>query len=1231
MQQTIAYEEADDITREQMVRDINKEFGVKEKRAPSVEKLGLKEKAKKVLIDSKKLLDERLVEIDQSIKEGQRNFKTAVKDLATEIKAMLPKGIFSTSQVKVITNAMASNLLNPKLRQDAVNRVIRVVNNVAEATKLKEVYSLRTKIKEINTKNLATELVDIVKGFARIDPRYIEDIDKHLEESKKIFDAIKNVKVKKDDEGNMVVDPRSILNYQSSQDYIQKQLDKQDEILKDALLEQYANLVAEGKINGSMSLNQIQDYVKSLEKDPENNNDEKDQALRDFAQQSFDESKEELIEDLKDGYIDPKDAKLIEAFTKIDLSLMTPMSAYEAAEALMNYRMNGSTSNMGKVASDYIGALGIKTITENITREGKVNVGGTRYQAYKAFGKVLDTAIKVLSFGKLKPKISEKLGDLYSKLWFEYNSTMNNLGTTFFGPNNWDTIKEASGLDQIIKGVVERKVIIEQFRKEIHDKYKDKKIGKDNVFTTKNAVMLDVIANLYRQTSDPKQKDTYFNKRKKVLKETIDYLNSSEDSDYQKQGKLLEEIYNELDIENATSGKEIFDNADPVAKEVINDFINKFKEYYPEFSQIAQEQFNIILGQDTNYTSDSWRNVGKVVTSSSDKLFRKGNFRTNVDIVETEPSGRFIKPKYPDGLPTKNGKVSRIPSYDFFQNNMDALAETINTVKTIAGVNQYVGFVDSPYFEKLIKNEESRKLFKDRIDYNVSLLQMDEKIGKREGITRGIVDFFRIPMKMGTTVGLSSAESVFTQSIPILANTRTNLRNPEYLIAALQYPFNTDMQNFLNNINYGIRERGVTSQTNIDYAENMLEKGDYSTSDKTLETLKEYRDFLVNKALVGTDVLTAKTTWMAYYMDALDEQGIDPMNIDWNNHEVNDEAAKYAEKMQEREQNINLSEIGGKLWSSKDSRIRLARMGFPFASFTTSQKDKIKANMAVLFMDNNLATREEKIAAAKSIVSSAGEQYMFNLIKTYIASTVTMGAYNIVKKKETEEEKQLREKKAFDRNVENIFDTFSGSNTVFEKELDALTSNFIMRASSNLYDIFEDAVKNNMTFKEFKNKMAKANWFSDKEKEKKSKIYPSDETSLPKSQAKLKGEGLKKEIKKPFRFRKPPETGPIGTTFSILDGVPKVAYDTWIKVISKDVPDIFKGATTKDGEEAKLTKEETNKLLGLLPVKIAGILVLGREVRNLADQGSRIIKDSATMRAKRKKAAQKRMNAEMNN
>ena len=130
---------------------------------------------------------------------------------------------------------------------------------------------------------------------------------------------------------------------------------------------------------------------------------------------------------------------------------------------------------------------------------------------------------------------------------------------------------------------------------------------------------------------------------------------------------------------------------------------------------------------------------------------------------------------------------------------------------------------------------------------------------------------------------------------------------------------------------------------------------------------------------------------------------------------------------------------------------------------------------------------------------------------------------------------------------------------------------------------------------------------------------------------KLKAEKLKKEIEKPFRLRKAPEGGAFEKGFEMIGGVPQAAYNAWIKVITEGVIPIAKAATpTEDGGEAKFSTDDVNKLLTLLPFKFLGSIGGGREFRKLYDESYKIIKESAEMRYKKRKAGRKRMEAEMN-
>ena len=237
------------------------------------------------------------------------------------------------------------------------------------------------------------------------------------------------------------------------------------------------------------------------------------------------------------------------------------------------------------------------------------------------------------------------------------------------------------------------------------------------------------------------------------------------------------------------------------------------------------------------------------------------------------------------------------------------------------------------------------------------------------------------------------------------------------------------------------------------------------------------------------------------------------------------------------------------------------------------------------------------------------------------------GAYGIAGKKETEEEKKLRKQKNLQRLYADIFETFNGSVDFLEKESGAIVNNFLLRATENLMKFYDDIVEKNMTKDQLIKEIKKTNWLSDNKIEKdKVEMFLDGEPKIISTQAELKRKALKEELKKPFRFYESQEASTPETIARVFGGVPKAAYDTWARFVTEDLPDIVTQSTaTKDGGEAKLTKEEVGKLLMAIPIKVgAGIGVVPRELKNISDYTTKIIKDNANMRYRRQKGDRKR-------
>jgi len=145
LQGTKLYENATDIQREQLFRDVRKKLGIKEKAAPSVKKILGVDPSKKVTMSQKQLVVQRIRDINKGAKDALRAFKSASTQVAKDVKEMVKSGNISTKQSAAIIKKFANvNMLKEKSIENFVEymgRVFRDANyaeNIAKANKLRK-------------------------------------------------------------------------------------------------------------------------------------------------------------------------------------------------------------------------------------------------------------------------------------------------------------------------------------------------------------------------------------------------------------------------------------------------------------------------------------------------------------------------------------------------------------------------------------------------------------------------------------------------------------------------------------------------------------------------------------------------------------------------------------------------------------------------------------------------------------------------------------------------------------------------------------------------------------------------------------------------------------------------------------------------------------------------------------------------------------------------------------
>lgn len=153
---TKLYENATDVQREKMIRDIRKKFGIKEKSAPSVGRiLGTIKDIKKITIAEKELYALRL----KALNEGAKNVITAManasKLLNQEINDLVKSGQVSTQQMANILSRFSKvNLLSDV----SIERFVDYMSKVFANAEYAEIISQANQKRGVAKQNAATKI-----------------------------------------------------------------------------------------------------------------------------------------------------------------------------------------------------------------------------------------------------------------------------------------------------------------------------------------------------------------------------------------------------------------------------------------------------------------------------------------------------------------------------------------------------------------------------------------------------------------------------------------------------------------------------------------------------------------------------------------------------------------------------------------------------------------------------------------------------------------------------------------------------------------------------------------------------------------------------------------------------------------------------------------------------------------------------------------------------------------
>lgn len=967
------YKVADDIQRDELVRQVNGMLGEAYKNAPSAQKiLGIK-KTKVQVSDELKALNDQLKLEAKAAREAKADLNTKRKQLTDAVRKMAEGGKLGVKKVAALINKIGKLNLDSQV---AVNKFIdyasKVFADADYADKLNTANSTRKKIRKIS-KNAekSANLRTLGSKFAEIDPSMVEDIDEYNEIAKSILESVKGSTMRGTD-----IKFANIVSEADVIDYINNTLEEQKKKIFDEKVESIKELFGIDASNLTQEqLNELVDLISGKEEVTKYDN----ATIRDTIQKAFDIYStliKEMLSTGKDPFTDEdvefteSQMKTIRDFMGMNLDLLDARESLDAVDGLVNFIQNKSTAKMESVVRKYTGEKNARELAKKGVKSSKLK-------------KYWSPAI-----GKFLAEQTTNLNILFEKMFKGFN--VGGMVERMMGVSDLKNGKS--------KGQSEANRIVNDYVKQFYDK----KANGESFNTGYNAIERGMASFMTRNiVGTESEMKAEFDRRKGLIEQSIEALSQGNEDEVAK-SKLYQDAYDKI-LADSNTIEEVSDKVDPVNMEAVNFWREQWASKYDQLADVSLNVYNKILDKDINYVPDKFTKLsydtGEVELSTDDMAFNVNN-----GTPYKKETGVLMSATRPDNLPInkKNKDVSMYIDLSFDKNNANSMYDALVDINTAAAIRQIEAFMNSSSFRKVVPQAEDAKILKDRINLFVRNIRNKNPYDNDE-LSNAVKKLNRIAT-IGVGQALGGVLQPIKQVIPVAMNTLINGGGLD-----LGAVFNSAKNNFISNSGYAIANRGVESQAQVESLNKLIDEAAKSKGEKAIKLIEQANKKWLEIFLVKPDVFIARASWMTYYEQALQKQGIDPKTIDYSTHQLNEEAADYAQRMVDRQQNVSDSDLAGKLFANNESTKQVfIKMLMPFASFRMNQSSRLGSDLGTLM--SKTSTQDDKKVAARSLAGFGVEMATFKIVSA--GAAVLM--YNIVSSLMGTDDDEEKRKKAMD-------------------------------------------------------------------------------------------------------------------------------------------------------------------------------------------------------------------------
>ncbi len=975
LQGSSVYEKADDVEREALVREMRKKLGLKEKAVNRI--FSLKRKEPGITVNERQALKSQIALEAKAAKDAIKARQAIGAMIKAQLAPLFRNGVLKTTQLQAINKKLLQlNFFN----QDHVDKFLtymdKVFRDAEYASKLAKANTMQVKIKRAaKDKTIQAETRDTAKEFARIAPYLVEDIDTYLTIADEVYGAVQQTKGTITETGDfdgqrLVADVsfKKAMDYNRVQEYVKTENAAQEEAKKQRLLDRNQYLVESGVLDGSMSLKEMQAIINGIEKNPDSEvSKDKEKVIRDYVNRYFDSYKAILTE-IVDTDIDPftgermylseEQRKQISRFLDVDLDVLTLKEAYHMVNAVDNFIVNQNTDGMAATIEAY----------EGIKLAKKAKADGMIARPLRAFW-------------------SKALGNSWGEQ-FEQITMMHE--RLFGGVEAAIKFDKLSGMSKLLREKVvalkQQNSVIEKYSKKFRDVKDFNKAS--NVF---ERGMLGILAR-NSQGSEIEQYEE-FKKEKNNIRITIDAMKKGTDKE-KREAIIAQEVYDKI-VKDSNSYQEVRDKAEPSNVKAAEFWQNEFANIFDDLQRVSRGVYNVILDRDVNYLPRKWKrfNKRKDDMESSDSSSAFFGINDGFDMAETGVLMKANKPAL-----SEEGLPARIYSFDFDSNMSRALQGALIDINTASTIRQISAFYNSNEFSDIIPRAEDREMAYRRMTGFI------RKVKKKEYTEEDSLDalsrLVNYTSSFAASRALGSLSQIPKQTISVAVNTMINTGGDISVSDVFK------AKKFIDDSGYAISVRGIASQADIQTINQILKKAEDSKGKQLADRLKRVNEMYLELFVARPDVYIARASWLAYYKKKLRALGIDTNEIDWDTHELNTDAADYAQRMTDRQQNYSDPDLAGNLLSSKRPVVQLIRKSlFPFASFGINKKAQLMGDMATI--NNPMSSTEAKKDAIRSLASWGVEQGVFAAVSFAVGDLL----YNFIANAFADYEDDEEEKK----------------------------------------------------------------------------------------------------------------------------------------------------------------------------------------------------------------------------